>query len=304
MSKNNKLVEMKKQFKMPSRIKNYKIEKELYNISNSHVCVGNNININEKVLIKIYDKEIIQYNYEELSLINNEIFMLRLINHRHCLKLYEIIESPSYIFLVMEYFNGTKLDDYVKEKKKLSEDEALEIYKQVVSVLVYLHDMNMGHLNITANNIYIDSSNNIKFFEFKYSVFYSSKERVNCEYVGDKIYLSPELCSKKTCFPELSDIWSAGVILYLLAVGEHPFFSKNELDTEKLILRGEFKLPSNMSKVMQDFFKMCFEIKEETRYNTERMFNCALFRQKRIFRDNASDPRKRMFGVLDRQNRS
>ena len=115
MSNDNEGFEMKKKFKMPSRIKNYKIEKELCVISNGHICEGNNININEKVLIKIYDKELIQYKYEELSLINNEIFMLRLINHRNCLKLYEIIESPSYIFLIMEHFNGIKLVDYMKQ---------------------------------------------------------------------------------------------------------------------------------------------------------------------------------------------
>ena len=79
MNNPKEVVEMKHKFKMPSRIKNYKIEKEFCTIENGHICIANNININEKVLIKIYDKELIQYKTEELSLINNEIFMLRLI---------------------------------------------------------------------------------------------------------------------------------------------------------------------------------------------------------------------------------
>ena len=54
---------MKKKFKMPSKIKSYKIEKELYKIANGHICLGTNTNINEKVLIKIYDKEIIHYGH-------------------------------------------------------------------------------------------------------------------------------------------------------------------------------------------------------------------------------------------------
>ena len=279
---------MKHIFKMPKRIKNYRIEKEFCTIENGHICVANNININEKVLIKIYDKELFQYKHEELSLINNEIFMLRLINHRHCLKLYEIIESPSYVFLVMEYFNGITLAEYIKQKKKLAEDDALTIYKQLISVLVYIHDMNIGHLNICSNNIYIDNTNNIKLFEFRYSVFYSSKTRTKCEYLGDKMFLSPELCMKKQCNPELSDIWSAAAILYLLAVGEHPFVTKNELDSQKSIMKGEFRLPTNMSKIMQDFFKTAFEVKEESRYNIEKMFKCALFRQKNITNDTLS----------------
>jgi len=286
MKDKNAVLGMKKQFKIPSRIKNYKIEKEINRIDNGHICTATNININEKVLIKIYDKEIIKYNYEELSLINNEIFMMRLINHRHCLKLYEIIESPSYIFLITEYFNGIKLDDYINQKKKLSEEDALNIYKQLVSVLVYIHDMNIGHLNINSKNILIDSSNNIKIFEFKYSAFYSSRNRIKCDSLGDKIFLSPELISKKSCFPELSDIWSSGIILYILAVGEHPFYSQNELDSQKLIMKGEFKLPSSMSKMMSDFFKSVFEVKEESRYNLDKMFNCTLFRQNKITKDN------------------
>ena len=279
------VVEMKHNFKMPSRIKNYKIEKEFCTVENAHICIANNININEKVLIKIYDKELFQYKHEELSLINNEIFMLRLINHRHCLKLYEIIESPSYVFLVMEYFSGITLSEYIKQKKKLSEDDALNIYKQLVSVLVYIHDMNIGHLNISSNNIYIDNTNNIKIFEFKYSVFYSSKSKIKCECLGDKLFLSPELCLKKQCNPELSDVWSSATILYMLAVGEHPFLTKNELDSQKSIMKGEFRLPTNMSKIMQDFFKTAFEVKEESRYTIEKMFKCALFRQKNITTD-------------------
>ena len=103
-----------KKFNIPKKIKAYKIEKELCLISNAYICLGTNLNINEKVLIKIYDKERFQNNSEEIQLINNEVFTMRLINHKNALKLYEIIESPSYIFLIMEYFNTTKLIDYIK----------------------------------------------------------------------------------------------------------------------------------------------------------------------------------------------
>ena len=103
-----------KKFVIPSKIKSYKIEKEICQISSAHLCLATNINIKEKVLIKIYDKERFQNNSEEIQLINNEVFTMRLINHKNALKLYEIIESPSYIFLIMEYFNTTKLIDYIK----------------------------------------------------------------------------------------------------------------------------------------------------------------------------------------------
>ena len=289
MNEKNGVVDIKKKFKIPSKIKSYKIEKELYKISNAHICVGTNTNINEKVLIKIYDKEIIQYQPQELSLINNEIFMMKLINHKNLLKLYEIIESPSYIFLIMEYFNGTKLVDYINRKKKLSEDDALNIYKQLLSALVYIHDMNIGHLNINSNNILVDNSNNIKICEFKYSIFYSDDDRTKINSLGEPCFLSPELLSRKSCFPDLSDIWSSGVVLYLLTVGELPFYHPNELDLEKIIMRAEFKLPSNMSKNMQEFIKNIFEEKEESRYNFDKIFSSELFKQKKINKNNLAN---------------
>ena len=285
MSDKNGDVEMKKKFKMPSKIKSYKIEKELYKIANGHICLGTNTNINEKVLIKIYDKEIIHYQSKELTLINNEILMMKLINHRNALKLYEIIESPSYIFLVMEYFNGVRLVDHIKRKTKLSEDEALNVYKQIISLLLYLHDMNMGHLDLNYNNILIDNSNNIRVCEFKYCLFYSSNQRAKINTTGDKYFLAPELYSKKSCHPELSDIWSSGVLLYYMTVGELPFYHQNELDLQKLIMKAEFKLPSNMNKNMQDFFKNVFE-EEDSRYKFNDMLNSELFKQSKINRNN------------------
>ena len=275
-----------KKFVIPSKIKSYKIEKEICQISSAHLCLATNINIKEKVLIKIYDKEIIQHNFDEISLINNDIFMMRLINHKNILKLYEIIESPSYIFLVMENFNPIKLIDYLKSKKKLSEDDSLKIYTQIISVLLYFNEMNIGHLNINPDDILIDNSHNIKICDFKYSVFYSSNEEVKCKYIGNRDYLSPELISEKKCYPELADIWSSGVLLYLCIVGQLPFKGINDLDLQKKIMSGEFSLPLSISKNLQELFKNIFEAKADLRYNLEQIINSSLFKEKKIKKHN------------------
>jgi len=277
-----------KKFILPSKIKSYKIEKELCTISNAHICMATNLNIKEKVLIKIYDKEILQQNSDEIFLINNEIFMMRLINHKNILKLYEIIESPSYIFLIMEYFNTIKLIDYIKSKKKFSEDESLNIYKQIISLLLYFHDMNIGHLNLNPNEILVDNNGNIKFYDFKYSVFYSTSDKVKCKYIGDSNFLSPEVLSEKSCYPELADTWSSGVILYLLLVGQLPFQGINNFDLQKKIMGAEFALPLNISKNMQELLKGIFEAKTEERYNLDKIINSALFKDKKINKNNLS----------------
>ena len=286
MSNKNRFNNDTKKFFIPTKIKNYQIEKELFLTSNGVMCSATNINIKEKVLIKIIDKENFQHNSDEISLVNNEIYILRIINHKHCIKLYEIIESPSFIFLIFEYCFCYTLSDYLIMKKKLTEDESLNLFKQIISALIYLHDMKIGHLNLVPENILIDSSNNIKIFDFKYSTFYNNNEKIKLTQLGDQNYLCPEIWSDKTCYPEAADVWSSGVLLYFLLVGQLPFKGINNYDLQKKIMGAEFPLPSNISKNLQDLFKNIFEPKIEERYNLEKIINSALFKEKNINKNN------------------
>ena len=271
-----------KTINIPLKIKNYKFEKELFQISNAYLCLATNINIKEKVLIKIYDKENFQHNSDEISLINNEIYIMRIINHKNCLKLYEIIETPSYIYLILENFSGFLLSEAINRKKRLAEDESLNIYKQIISALIHFHELKIGHLNINPDNILIDTNNNIKFVDFKYSTIYSNNEKTKLEQLGDQNYLAPEIWSEKTCFPEMADIWSSGVLLYYLLIGQLPFKGINNFDLQKKIMGAEFPLPLNISKNFQDFFKNIFEPKIDARFNLEKIVNSALFKEKKI----------------------
>ena len=271
-----------KKFNIPLKIKNYKIEKELYSLSNSHICLGINLNLKEKVLIKIYEKENFQHNSEEISLINNEIYTMRLINHKNCIKLYEIIETPAHIFLIIEYNSGVILSEFINRKKKLTEDESLNIYKQIVSILIYFHDMKIIHLNINPDDILIDINNNIKLCDFKYCTFYKNNDKFKLEQFGDTNYMCPEFWSEKSCYPELIDIWSSGVLFYFLLVGQLPFKGINNYDLQKKIMGAEFALPLNISKNLQEFFKNIFEPKIESRYDLEKILNSPLFKDKRI----------------------
>ena len=70
---------------------------------------------------------------------NNHVFLMKLLNHKNILQLYEIIETKTHAFLVYEYFNGIKLSDYISKKKKLIEEETLMIFKEILSTLIFLN---------------------------------------------------------------------------------------------------------------------------------------------------------------------
>lgn len=207
---------------IPVTIKSYKIERETYKLSTINLYTATNTDINEKVLIHIFQKDKLLTNANEMTFLNNQVYLMKILNHKNILQLYEIIETKTHAFLIYEYFNGMKLSDYIIKKKKLSEDESLKIFKEILSTLMYLKEMYLCNLNINSHNILIDSNNNIKICDFKFGHFYSPKEKSKSKLIGDHFSACPELHSKKSYNPELADMWSSGILLYQLVTGTLP----------------------------------------------------------------------------------
>ena len=270
---------------LPELIKNYKIEEEIYNLSNDIFYTAINIDINEKVLIHIFPKEKIKILANEVTFMNNQVFLMKLLNHKNILKLFEIIETKTHAYLIYEYFNGVKLSDYIFKKKKLNEEETMIIFKQILSVLIYIHGMYLCNLNLSSNNIIIDSNNNIKICDFKYGHFYTTKEKSKPELIGDHPFLCPELHSKKQYNPELADMWSLGVILYQMITGNLPFKSKKDLDLIRSIIVGHYSIPNNINSNIKNLIKGLLEKNEEKRFKIKDLFNQQYLKDKKITKD-------------------
>ena len=267
---------------IPESIKSYKIEKETYKLLNTVLHTATNTEINEKVLIHVFQKEILKSRANEISFMNNQVFLMKILNHKNILKLYEIIETKTHAFIVYEYFNGVKLSDYISKKKKLNEEESMTIFKEILSVLLYIHGMYICDLNLSPNNIIIDNKNNIKICDFRYGHFYSTKEKSKPMFIGDHPYISPELHSKKSYYPELADMWSSGVILYQMLTGILPFNTKKDLDMIRLIIKGEYSIPNTINQNLRSVIKGLMEKNEEKRFKINDLFNQQYFKDKNI----------------------
>ena len=280
MSKNSNNV-------IPESIKNYKIEKEIYKLSTSTLYSAINTDINEKVLIHIFPKEQIKSNANEVTFMNNHVYLMKLVNHKNILKLYEIIETKKHCYLIYEYFEGVKLSDYISKKKKLSDGESMIIFKELLSVLVYLHDMYICNLNINSKNILIDSKHNLKICDFKFGHFYSNKQKSRTNLLGEHFSACPELHSKKPYNPELADIWSSGVLLFQMATGQLPFKSTphKDLDLIRLIIKGNYTIPNSVSSNMKTLIKGMLELKEDKRFKIKDLFNQQLLKDKNITKE-------------------
>ena len=271
--------------KVPIKIKGYSLDKVINKLPKSLIYEGTNTTIGEKVLIKVYNKEIIKYKNDEILKINNEIFLLKLINHKNVLQIYEVIESPTFIFIILEYFNGVRLTDFIKSNGKTNQDKALQIYVQILSIISYIHEINICHLNLNPDIFFIDKDFNIKLCDFIYGEIYSKTNKItNYDEELTNKYSCPEIHVKKPYNPEQADIWSSGVVLYYVLFAELPFNAVNKYDLMKSILKADIDIPKNLPINWQIMLKCLIEVKESKRYKLKYIFMAPLFKEHLIYK--------------------
>ena len=264
--------------KIPKIIHNYEIESEKCRIPCGKVYIGRNKYINQNVYIKTYDKIKFFDSFKEVSLINQEISIMKLLNHKNILQLYEYIESENFIFIIYEYFKGETLQKYLSKKKKLNENISLKIFHELILTMNDIHNMSICHLNLNFENILIDGNNNIKLINFKNSHFY--KDKIKKEIIPkNDIFSSPEIYARQYFFPEKADVYSCGIILYYFIFGYFPFHSDKNMVNEELIMKGKYNIPNNVSKNIKNLISKMMEYNMEKRIKFKDIINCEWFKE-------------------------
>ncbi|KAF7144683.1 hypothetical protein RHSIM_Rhsim04G0117300 [Rhododendron simsii] len=203
---------------------NYKLGKTLGAGAFAKVKLAIHIPTKIKVAIKILERRSI--NDSETERVRREINNLRLFSHPHIVRLYEVIETRSRIYLVMEYMNSGDLDDYITLRGRLQEDEARHFFQQIISGVECCHLHMVVHRDLKPRNVLLDSEHNIKICDFGLSNITRDGHflKTNC---GTPDFAAPEvICNKLYAGPEI-DVWSCGVILYNLLCGRLPFNAEN-----------------------------------------------------------------------------
>ena len=259
---------------IPKEINCYKIGKLLYSYGIYNVHIGTNSLTKEEVTIKIINKKNLNDNSNLLSSINNEIFFSKILSHNNILKLIDIYESSLYIFIIMENFKGEFLSSYMNKNKILEESEALKIFSKIISAMIYLHNMNICHLNINLDSILIDENdeNKIKICDFKYGQYYYTKFKTLNNSVESNMFTCPEVSMSDGYIPELADVWSSGILLCYLLTGEYPINTDKEIDSNE-----RYIIPNNISQDLQDLLKNILDIDIDKRYRFDDILNSKYF---------------------------
>ena len=217
----------------------------------------------ERVAIKIIKKK--KAKSSDIELVRTEIDIMKLCHHPNVVHLLDHFENADYIFIVMEYIRGGRLTDYMKDKNyHFSEKRAAELIYEIALGVKYLHKYGIIHRDLKPDNIMLTESNDkghIKIMDFGLSKILGKKEKTSDGF-GTLTFVSPEVLIRKPYNKEI-DIWSIGVILYLILSGDLPFDDEedDEQKIAKSIVFSEVEFPAkkfgNKSKEVIELIKRC-----------------------------------------------
>ncbi|KAH7072773.1 kinase-like domain-containing protein [Paraphoma chrysanthemicola] len=174
-----------------------------------------------------------------------EIHHHRQFIHPHIARLYEVIVTEELVWLVLEYCPGDELYNYLLQKGALEPSKVQRIFTQLVGAVSYVHNKSCVHRDLKLENILLDKHGDVKLVDFGFTREYEGKSNYLQTWCGTVCYSAPEMLKGEKYAGEKVDVWSLGIILYALLVGELPFDEDDENVTKMRILKEEPKYPEN-----------------------------------------------------------
>lgn len=208
---------------------------------------------------------------KELESLKQEVQILMNLNHPNVVKLYEVFDTSKKMYMVMDLLIGGELFDRIVKKGSFSEAEAASQVKQVTSALIYMHKNGVVHRDLKPENLLFETKSDystIKIIDFGLAKVNDDAMRTPC---GTPGYVAPEILSDKEYGKEV-DMWSVGVILYILLCGFPPFYdnSGNLRNLYSQIKKGQFSFPSpywdHISDGAKDLIKRLLTVNPKKRY--------------------------------------
>ncbi|XP_034510887.1 serine/threonine-protein kinase SIK1 isoform X2 [Ailuropoda melanoleuca] len=229
----------------PLRVGFYDVERTLGKGNFAVVKLARHRVTKTQVAIKIIDKT--RLDSSNLEKIYREVQIMKLLNHPHIIKLYQVMETKDMLYIVTEFAKNGEMFDYLTSNGHLSENEAREKFWQILSAVEYCHSRHIVHRDLKTENLLLDGSMDIKLADFGFGNFYKSGEPLST-WCGSPPYAAPEVFEGKEYEGPQLDIWSLGVVLYVLVCGSLPFDGPDLPALRQRVLEGRFRIPFFMSQ--------------------------------------------------------
>ncbi|KAG0489657.1 hypothetical protein HPP92_006520 [Vanilla planifolia] len=211
------------------------------------VYYARNIRTSQSFAIKMIDKDKV-FKVGLMDQIKREISVMRLVKHPNIVQLYEVMASKSKIYFALEYIRGGELFAKVSNGR-LKEDVARKYFQQLISAVDFCHSRGVYHRDLKPENLLLDDNGNLKVSDFGLSALAESKRQDGLLHTtcGTPAYVAPEVIARKGYDGAKADIWSCGVILFVLLAGYLPFHDANLMEMYRKITKAEFRCPNWLS---------------------------------------------------------
>ncbi|KAF2199137.1 Pkinase-domain-containing protein [Delitschia confertaspora ATCC 74209] len=195
--------------------------------------------------------------------LEREIVIMKLLDHPNIVRLHDVWENRNELYLVMEYVQGGDLFQYMSEVGDLREIEVVHLFRQIIAALLYCHRLKIYHRDLKPENILLDRTNwQIKLVDFGMAALQPEGRKLSTP-CGSPHYAAPEVIKFKAYDGGMADVWSCGVILYVMLTRSPPFnnYTGDQQDDRglrelfKAISQANYIMPDDLSKEAQDLIR-------------------------------------------------
>ncbi|XP_045773985.1 serine/threonine-protein kinase SIK2 [Maniola jurtina] len=254
--------------KTPIRVGFYDIERTIGKGNFAVVKLARHRITKTEVAIKIIDKS--QLDASNLQKVYREVDIMKRLDHPHIIKLYQVMETKNMIYIVSEYASKGEIFDYIARYGRMAEQAARRKFWQILSAVEYCHERRIVHRDLKAENLLLDANMNIKIADFGFSNYYATGELL-ATWCGSPPYAAPEVFEgKRYTGPEI-DIWSLGVVLYVLVCGALPFDGSTLQSLRDRVLSGRFRIPYFMSEDCESLIRKMLVLEPMKRYTIDQI---------------------------------
>lgn len=257
----------------------YELGRQLGHGTFAKVYHARNLQSGMSVAMKVVGKEkVIKVGMMEQ--VKREISVMKMVRHQNIVKLDEVMASKSKIYFAMELVRGGELFAKIA-KGRLKEDVARNYFQQLISAVDFCHSRGVFHRDLKPENLLLDEEGNLKVSDFGLSAFtdhlrHDGLLHTTC---GTPAYVAPEVIGKKGYDGAKADIWSCGVILYVLLAGFLPFQDDNIVAMYRKIYRGDFKCPPWFSSEARRLITKMLDPNPDSRISIPKIMQTSWFKK-------------------------
>lgn len=235
---------------------------------------GRDVSNGKSVAIKCFNKNKIQ-DSNLTSNIKTEISIMRRLRHQNIVRLFEVLASRNKIYFVIEFVKGGELFTRIEKTGRVTENVARGYFRQLISAVGYCHSRGVFHRDLKPENVLIDDKGDLKITDFGLSAVKGQvrKDGMFHTWCGTPAYVAPEILRKRGYDGAMVDIWSCGIILFVIIAGYLPFNDSNLIGMYKKICNGTYRCPKWASPELKHLISRLLDTNTDTRISIDEILN-------------------------------